>query len=102
MQYRRWEDFFKLILSSIGALDNIYPVTQNVKSVRLEYTDRFRSNSEDADHFEVISKDSEFLVPVVRNKKTAMHVHSGWFDFETPTIRQLTNINIQVAELNPP
>jgi len=96
-RYRRWVDFFDLINTTIASLDP-YPISERTRVVRLEYIDRFQSVPPVADHFEVISRDSKFLAPIVKDKRAALHVHSGWFDFETPTIRKLTNVNIDVLD----
>jgi uncharacterized protein (TIGR04255 family) len=98
VRYRRWADFYHLIITVMAALDQVCPITQNAQLVRLEYIDRFQSAPGGADHFEVLSRDSIFLTPVVRDKDGALHVHSGWFDFETPRIRRLTNVNIDVND----
>jgi len=99
IRYRRWDDFYQLITTTVASLDQVYPITQNAKFVRLEYIDRFHSIPSGADHFEVISRDSRLLVPAVKTKAAALHVHSGWFDFESPAIRMLTNVNIDVNDI---
>jgi hypothetical protein len=86
LRYRRWGDFYQLISTVIAAFDQVCPITESAQSVRLEYIDRFQSVPGGADHFEVLSRDSGFLAPIVRDKDKALHVHSGWFDFETPRI----------------
>jgi uncharacterized protein (TIGR04255 family) len=101
-RYRRWEDLYGFTRASILALDEAYPITRNVRSVRLDYLDSFQASRPEADHFEVISRESKFIVPAVREKTAALHVHSGWFDFESSNIRQLTNINIDVNEITVP
>jgi uncharacterized protein (TIGR04255 family) len=98
-RYRRWANFYHLIATAVASLDQVYPVTQNAKSVRLEYIDRFRSAPGGADHFDVLSRDSKYLTAAVKDKDKALHVYSGWFDFETPTIRRLTNLNIDVNDI---
>jgi uncharacterized protein (TIGR04255 family) len=102
LRYRRWADFYSLLSTSLTALQQIYPVIENVKTVRLEYVDRFQSILGGGDHFEVIRRDSAFLPPIVGDKPAALHVHSGWFDFETPNVRQLTNVNIDVSDVTVP
>jgi uncharacterized protein (TIGR04255 family) len=102
LRYRRWADFYSLLSASLTALQQVYAIVQNVRSVRLEYVDRFRSAPGGADHFEVVQRDSVFLTPVVRDKSAALHVHCGWFDFETANIRQLTNINVDVNDVPTP
>jgi uncharacterized protein (TIGR04255 family) len=99
IRYRRWADFNSLLSASLTALQKIHPIIENVKSVRLEYVDRFQSVPGGADHFEVIKRDSVFLAPILRDKSAALHVHSGWFDFESSNVRQLTNINIDVNDV---
>jgi uncharacterized protein (TIGR04255 family) len=101
LRYRRWADFFRLLSGSLNALQEIYPILDNVKTVRLEYTDRFQSISGGADHFEVIRRDSSFVPPALHDKTAALHVHSGWFDFEGANIRLLTNVNIDVNDPAP-
>lgn len=98
LRYGRWLDFFGRLKTFLNALDAIHPVTQALRTVRLEYVDRFNSTIESADHFEVIDRASEFLAPVVTSKTAALHVHCGWFDFETATVRQLTAVNIDVND----
>jgi uncharacterized protein (TIGR04255 family) len=98
LRYGRWEDFFGKLKTCLSALNAIYPITDNVKTVRLEYVDRFNSTTEKADHFEVINKHSDFLAPAVSSKTAALHTHCGWFDFETASIRQLTIVNIDVND----
>jgi hypothetical protein len=46
----------------------------------------------------VIRRDSLFITPAVNDKRAALHVHSGWFDFENTETRMLTNVNIDVSE----
>ena len=99
VRYRRWTDFNSLLSASLTALQQIHPIIENVKLVRLEYVDRFQSVPGGADHFEVIQRDSVFLAPILRDKSAALHVHSGWFDFESANVRQLTNINIDVNDV---
>jgi uncharacterized protein (TIGR04255 family) len=99
LRYRRWDGFFNLIITTMEALDRVYPVTKSVKMARLEFVDRFESMPGGADHFEVVSRDSKFLASAVRDKTDAFHVHSGWFDFEGKDIRRLTNVNVDVGEL---
>lgn len=101
-RYQRWLNFHQFINATVVALDQIYPISQNVRLVRLEYVDRFQSALGGADHFEVISKESAFLAPIVQAKTAALHVHSGWFDFETPNIRKLTNVNVDVNDISIP
>jgi uncharacterized protein (TIGR04255 family) len=99
LSYRRWPNFYNLITSTVAALDQDLPISQTIRLVRLEYVDRFQSAPGGADQFEVISKDSAFLAPIVRAKTAALHVHSGWFDFEGQNIRKLTNVNIDVNDI---
>jgi uncharacterized protein (TIGR04255 family) len=99
IRYGRWGDFFGRFKACLSALEATYPITQSVRTVRLEYVDRFNSTVENADHFEVIKRDSEFLAPVVASKTAALHVHCGWFDFETAHVRQLTAVNIDVSDV---
>jgi uncharacterized protein (TIGR04255 family) len=97
LRYRRWADLFALLTTTLNSLEQIYPLTQNVRATRLEYVDRFHSIPGGADHFEVIDRNSPFLPPILADKTSAFHVHSGWFEFETPNIRQLTNVHIDVT-----
>jgi hypothetical protein len=49
----------------------------------------------------VIEKTSDYIAPKLREKGVALHVHSGWFDYEPP-VRKLTNVNIDVNDLAVP
>jgi uncharacterized protein (TIGR04255 family) len=101
-RYRRWVNFRQMIAEILGSLEQVCPVMQNVKTVRLEYLDRFLSKPGGADHFEVIAKASHYIAPVLLDKSAALHVHSGWFDHEPANIRRLTNVNIDVNDLSVP
>jgi uncharacterized protein (TIGR04255 family) len=100
-RYRRWENLRQIMVEVIGSLEPISPIMQNVKTARVEYIDRFQSKPGGADHFEVIEKTSDHITPKLREKGAALHVHSGWFDYEPP-IRRLTNVNIDVNDLSMP
>lgn len=97
-QYHRWADFAALIGNAFGKISTECRSAGTIKTVRLEYQDRFKATTPDADHFEVLEKSSIYLSDAVRDKTSAIHVYSGWFDFEEPDIRQLTNVNIGVGE----
>jgi uncharacterized protein (TIGR04255 family) len=99
MRYGRWADFFGRFESCLNDLHATYPVMDHARTVRLEYLDRFNSTSEEADHFEVIRRDSEFLPPVVAPKTAALHAHCGWFDFDAVGVRKLTAVNIDVSDV---
>jgi len=102
LRYRRWQNFFHLVTSNMDAIFKKCPTVKNIKAVRLEYIDRFVSPPGGADHFEVIFRASKYLAPIVTEKSAALHVHSGWFDFPTNKIRQLTNVNIDVHDIAVP
>jgi uncharacterized protein (TIGR04255 family) len=103
LRYRRWVNIRQTMTEIIKALQEISPVMQNVKAVRVEYLDRFQSISGGADHFEVIARGSNYLAPCLTDKGGALHVHSGWFDYELGgKARRLTNINIDVTDLSVP
>lgn len=99
-RYRRWADFSKMTSELLETLQITWPLLTNIKTIRLQYVDRFRSPKGDADHFEVVSKDSPFVVGAIKSPTAAFHVHSGWFDFENGgSIRRLTNLNIDVNDI---
>jgi len=100
-RYRRWANLRQMMTEILGSLEQVSPIMQNVKAARLEYLDRFQSKLGGADHFEVIEKTSDYVAPKLREKGAALHVHSGWFDYEPP-IRKLTNVNIDVNDLSVP
>jgi uncharacterized protein (TIGR04255 family) len=100
-RYRRWENVRQIIVDMIASLERVSPIMQNVKTARVEYIDRFQSKPGGADHFEVVERTSEHITPNLRQKGMALHVHSGWFDYEPP-IRRLTNVNIDVNDLSVP
>jgi uncharacterized protein (TIGR04255 family) len=92
--YRSWQEFFDLLQKILSALTPISPLLNNLSKVKLEYWDRFVSKNLNADQFEILNRESSLLTNAVRKKSHAFHVHSGWFDFETPNIRSLTNANV--------
>jgi uncharacterized protein (TIGR04255 family) len=102
LRYRRWADLFKMVSGCMEGAFAALPAAARVKAIRLEYVDRFVASPGEADHFEVISRESIYMVPVAREKSFAFHVHSGWFDYDEPTIRRLTNVNIDVQDPSGP
>lgn len=99
LRYRRWADLFGLTTELANTLNATFPLLDRVKIVRLEYVDRFVSAIGGGDHFDVISRTSPYLTAVAGTKEAALHVHSGWFDFETKALRRLTNVNIDVTDI---
>ena len=61
---------------------------------------RFYSKPLGSNSFEVINAKSEHLTEAVAAKKGSFHVHTGWFDSLTKNKRRLTNLNIDVADVN--
>lgn len=100
-RYERWAGFYDRARTLLSDLESQLPVLSRVASLRLQYVDRFRSIGDMADHFEVINRDSPFIAPAARDAIDAFHVHSGWFDFDEPGVKSLTNVNIGVADLPP-
>ncbi len=101
-RYRRWMNLRHMIIGIIDALGSVFPITHNVQVVRVEYIDRFQSPPGGADHFQVIERNSDFISTVLRDKDAALHVHSGWFDYEDGNCRRLTNVNIDVNDWSVP
>jgi uncharacterized protein (TIGR04255 family) len=97
-RYRRWEHLRRLITDTLTGLEQVSPILAGTQSLKLEYYDRFQALSADADLFEVIDKSSVYLSPVLQSKTTALHVHTGWFDYESGNQRRLTNINIDAND----
>jgi uncharacterized protein (TIGR04255 family) len=101
-RYTKWSDFRAILLKLTNSMAAHFPLSSKVKSIQLQYTDRFDSTIVGADFFEVISKSSPF-VPIAATKRTrALHVHSGWFDYSGPGERTLTNINIDIVDNSEP
>jgi uncharacterized protein (TIGR04255 family) len=99
-RYQNWTTFYGLVGATLGAFNSVGGVMEKIRNVRLQYIDRFKSTTTDANHFHVIKEDSKFLTAPLRGQKNALHVHSGWFDYETTMIRRLTNVNIDSSEVD--
>lgn len=99
LRYRRWADFNDLMSNVWVAIEQAGLRGAGIKASRLEYQDRWASPVGGGEHFQVVSKDSPYLTSVVAAKGHALHVHSGWFDFLSDSIRQLTNVNIDVQDI---
>ncbi len=99
LRYQRWDDFLQLMTSIWSAVASAGLNTVEIKAARLEYLDRWTSQPGGSDHFEVVRTESPYLTQAVAAKPHALHVHSGWFDLLTDTIRQLTNVNIDVQDI---
>jgi uncharacterized protein (TIGR04255 family) len=100
--YRRWANFSATFVELFNSLEASARILSRIKSVRLQYLDRFRSMPGGADHFEVLSRNSPFIVDSLRSAGAAFHVHSGWFDLSESNVRKLTNVNIDVSDLSGP
>jgi uncharacterized protein (TIGR04255 family) len=101
-RYISWSDFEAMVLKLTRSMEPFFPLGNKVKSIQLQYSDRFDSTIVGADYFEVISKSSPF-VPLAATKRTrALHVHSGWFDYSGPAERTLTNVNIDIIDNSEP
>lgn len=99
LRYRRWADFEELMTSIWNSLMEAGLNTVEIKAARLEYLDRWISHPGGGDHFQVISQETVHLTRTAAEKSFALHVHSGWFDFMSDTIRQLTNVNIDIQDV---
>jgi uncharacterized protein (TIGR04255 family) len=101
VRYRRWVNFFAELADLFSAVDSVWPLSARVKTIRLQYVDRFVSIPGGASHFEVIAREMpNFLVIPQRDPTAAFHVHNGWFDYDTlPGVRILTNINIDSGDV---
>jgi uncharacterized protein (TIGR04255 family) len=100
-RYRRWSDLFEMTTELLDAIEKVWPIKTKIKAIRLQYVDRFVSAVGGGDHFEIIRRDTPFLVGSVEDRHAAFHVHSGWFDHKTePGIRALTNVNIDATDLS--
>lgn len=97
-KYRRWSDFYSVLIDATNAVAETFDIRNNVKSVQLEFVDKFHSDKQRADHFEILAKDSPYICASVASKTNSLHNHSGWFDYEGETTRKLTNVNIDVVE----
>jgi uncharacterized protein (TIGR04255 family) len=97
-RYRRWEHLRRLITDTLTGLEQVSPILAGTRSLKLEYYDRFQALSADANLFEVIDKSSIYLSPALQSKTAALHVHTGWFDYENGNLRRLTNLNIDASD----
>jgi uncharacterized protein (TIGR04255 family) len=97
-RYRRWEHFKQIIVDTLSSLERVAPISTVVKAIKLEYYDRFQALLADADLYEVIDKSSPYLSPILQGKTAALHVHTGWFDYEPEHLRRLTNLNIDAND----
>ncbi|MBX3520649.1 MAG: TIGR04255 family protein [Xanthobacteraceae bacterium] len=97
-RYRRWADFYERLVGIYRDMQIYSAVNFSIKSVQLQYLDRFLSLTDEASHFQVLDTSSRYLVPAVSNIQNALHVHSGWFEFNSNEVRQLTNVNIDVGQ----
>src|SRR5262249_13897979 len=101
-RYRRGGGFFGMLKGTVCDIAASFPTILSFRLVRLGYFYRFYSTSPHADQWEVINETSHYLSPAIRAKNNALHVHLGWFDFETPQVRRLTNINIDITDVEIP
>jgi uncharacterized protein (TIGR04255 family) len=99
-RYQRWGQFFSQFQDIFAAIDGQWPLSSKVKSIRLQYVDRFLSAPGGANHFEVLAGDPPFLRIPQTDPNAAFHVHTGWFDYDSePGVRILTNVNIDGGDV---
>lgn len=102
-RYRRWSDLFDITTDILESIENVWPIKSKIKAIRLQFMDRFVSGVGGGDHFEVIARDTRFLVEPIDDPEAAFHVHSGWFDYKAePSIRALINVNIDANDTRTP
>ena len=104
VRYRRWANFFSELGDLFQAVDSAWPISENVKSIKLQYVDRFISIPGGASHFEVLAESNpKFLVVPQSDPMAAFHVHTGWFDYDSEQkSRFLTNVNIDAGDVRQP
>lgn len=101
-RYGRWSTFQEMLVSLAKSVEACFPLPHSVKSIQLQYIDRFDSNLVQADFFQVISRNSPFVPSALTNQTRALHAHSGWFDYTGPDERILTNVNLDVVDNSAP
>jgi uncharacterized protein (TIGR04255 family) len=101
-RYTSWTEFKNMGVDLLNAVQAVAPILSGVRSIQLQYIDRFISVIVAADVFEVVSKTSSLLAPVLANKNRALHCHSGWFEYFGADRRRLTNVNITLVDNSAP
>jgi uncharacterized protein (TIGR04255 family) len=101
-RYANWTDFKTMGFDLLNAIQKVAPILTGVRSIQLQYLDRFTSTSVGADPFEVVSRSSSLLASVLADKTRAFHCHSGWFDYLGHDRRKLTNVNVGLVDNSPP
>jgi uncharacterized protein (TIGR04255 family) len=96
--YSSWTDFKELGSALISAIEDVGPILDKVKSIQLQYVDRFSSTVPRADPFQVISRESSLLAQTMSQKQRAFHSHVGWFDYINENDRKLTNVNVDLVD----
>jgi uncharacterized protein (TIGR04255 family) len=100
-RYTKWSDFEAMFFKLTSSMAD-FPLSSKVKSIQLQYADRFDSTIVGADYFEVIAKSSPFIPAAVTERTRALHVHTGWFDYSGPGERILTNVNLDIVDNSEP
>jgi uncharacterized protein (TIGR04255 family) len=99
-RYQRWAQFFTQFRQIFAAIDDSWALASRVKSIRLQYIDRFMSAPGGSDHSEVLAANSPFVRVPQDDPYAAFHVHAGWFDYNSePGVRILTNINVDAGDV---
>ncbi|UPK28371.1 TIGR04255 family protein [Bradyrhizobium sp. 195] len=100
-RYRRWANFFSELSDLYTAIDGVWPLSKRVKSIRLQYVDRFLSAPGGASHLEVLAEQNPTFLTIPQADPTAaFHVHTGWFNYDArPGCRLLTNVNIDAGDV---
>jgi uncharacterized protein (TIGR04255 family) len=100
MTYTRWQAFTDRAMGFVAAVLDTYLSVVPLRSVALEYFDRF-----DADEGIVspkcsllIRSDSPYIAPKAFSETAPWHSRAGWFDSPTAQLRRLINIDVQIAD----
>jgi uncharacterized protein (TIGR04255 family) len=101
-RYSSWTAFKTMALDLLAPVQPIAPILDGIRTIQLQYLDRFTSTVVQANAFEVVKKSSSLLVSAVNTKTRAFHTHSGWFDYLDNSQRRLTNVNIDLTDNSPP
>jgi uncharacterized protein (TIGR04255 family) len=101
--YTRWiafrEQLHTILSQVLPALSGI----TTVKSMALEYNDFFHAVNEGPEDVGlVIDNKSELIPRRAFRRREPFHAHSGWFTSNTPTGRNLINVDLTVADANGP
>jgi uncharacterized protein (TIGR04255 family) len=102
--YVRWSPFIGQVEEMMLPLINVYSDAVSVKTVQLDYVDRFLWTGDwsNFDWKALLRSDGKFVAAEASKAHQLWHTHSGWLEDLTSGGHRLVNVNIDLGDFARP